>query len=465
MLYISKMVPTPDKSRFYAFGRVFSGTVSTGQKVRILGPNYVHGKKEDLYEKAIQRTVIMMGKYVESVQDVPAGNTVALIGIDQYLTKTGTIATDIDACTIRNMKYSVSPVVRCAVKPKKQQDLTRLIDGLKKLAKSDPLVVVQTDETGDNIIAASGELHMEICLKDLRDDYTGGLDFIASDPVVSYRETVTEKSSEICMSKSPNKHNRLYCSAQPLDEALAVEIENSKLTPKDDPKARSARLVKDYNWDKNDTEKIWCFGPETIGPNLLVDVTKGVQYMNEIRDSCESAFQWATREGALIEEPMRAVRINMHDVTLHADAIHRGAGQLIPTARRVYYACQMTGKPKFQEPIFLVEINAPQNACGGVYQCLNKRRGIIQSDEEQSGSTSHVIKAFLPVAESFGFSAHLRGMTGGQAFPQCVFDHWDYVNSDPYELGTKANEIVKQVRERKGLKAEVPALANYLDKL
>jgi elongation factor 2 len=140
MLYVSKMVPTTDKSRFFAFGRVFSGTVSTGQKVRIMGANFKPGKKEDLYEKAVQKTVLMMGRSVEYIPDVPCGNTVGLVGVDQYLMKTGTISDHPDAHTIRNMKYSVSPVVRVAVRAKNAQDLPKLVEGLKKLAKSDPLV-------------------------------------------------------------------------------------------------------------------------------------------------------------------------------------------------------------------------------------------------------------------------------------------------------------------------------------
>lgn len=143
--YISKMVPSADKGRFYAFGRIFSGTIASGQKVRIMGANFKPGKKDDMYEKNITRTVLMMGRTVESIPDVPCGNTVALSGVDQYLIKTGTIGSvDIpadQAYPIRSMKYSVSPVVRVAVKPKNPADLPKLVEGLKKLSKSDPLVV------------------------------------------------------------------------------------------------------------------------------------------------------------------------------------------------------------------------------------------------------------------------------------------------------------------------------------
>ena len=168
MMYVSKMVPTSDKGRFYAFGRVFSGKVATGQKVRIMGPNYLPGKKSDLWVKNVQRTVIMMGSKAEPVPDVPCGNTCALVGVDQYLIKTGTISDHDDAHNIRVLKFSVSPVVRVAVECKNSCDLPKLVEGLKRLSKSDPLVVISQDETGENIIAGAGELHLEICLNDLQ---------------------------------------------------------------------------------------------------------------------------------------------------------------------------------------------------------------------------------------------------------------------------------------------------------
>ena len=339
--FISKMVPTNDKGRFYAFGRVFSGIVESGQKVRIMGPNYVPGGKNDLNIKSIQRTVIMMGGKVESVPNVPCGNTVGLVGIDQYLMKQGTIATDEGAHNIRVMKYSVSPVVRVAVEVKNASDLPKLVEGLKKLSKSDPLVLCYTEESGEHIIAGCGELHVEICLKDLQEEYAK-CDLKIGDPVVTYKETVTAESDQMCLSKSPNKHNRLYVKAAPLTDELSDMIETEKLGPKTESKERSKILVEQFEWDKTDSTKIWCFGPDTNGPNMLVDVAKGVQFLNEIKDSMEAAFQWATKEGVLCSENMRGIRFNIHDVTLHTDAIHRGGGQIIPTARRVFYASELT---------------------------------------------------------------------------------------------------------------------------
>jgi elongation factor 2 len=465
MMYISKMVPTTDKGRFYAFGRVFSGIVRAGAKVRIMGPNYVPGKKDDLFVKPIQRTVLMMGPRVEPVEDCPCGNIIGLVGVDQFLLKSGTITTCEEAHNIRVMKFSVSPVVRVAVECKNPADLPKLVEGLKRLSKSDPCVQCYTADSGEHIVAGAGELHLEICLKDLAEDHCNGIELRTSDPVVSFRETVSELSSQQCLSKSPNKHNRIYMTAQPLESGLAEAIDNGEVNARDDFKIRARILAEKYNWDVGDARKIWCFGPDTSGPNLLVDVTKAVQYLNEIKDSVVAAFQWATKEGALCEENMRSIRFNVLDVVLHADAIHRGGAQLIPTARRVCYASQLTAEPRLMEPVYLCEIQAPEGAMGGIYSCLNRRRGQVVSEEQRPGTPMYNVKAYLPVLESFGFTADLRAHTAGQAFPQCVFDHWQVLPGDPMEHGSKPNTIVLDTRKRKGLSPEIPPLDRFLDKL
>lgn len=464
MLYVSKMVPTSDKGRFYAFGRIFSGTVRSGPKIRIQGPNYTPGKKEDLFIKSIQRTVLMMGRYIEPIEDCPAGNILGLVGVDQFLLKSGTLASSETAHNMRVMKFSVSPVVQVAVEVKNANDLPKLVEGLKRLSKSDPCVQSWIAESGEHIVAGAGELHLEICLKDLESDHAG-IPLKISDPVVGYRETVQAESSMTALSKSQNKHNRLYVTAQPLDDELSKEIEQGKITPRDDFKARARHLADDYGWDVTDARKIWCFGPETTGPNVLVDVTKGVQYLNEIKDSCVAAFQWATKEGVCAEESVRGVRYNILDVTLHPDAIHRGGGQLIPTTRRVCNAAALLATPGLQEPMYLVEIQCPDSGLGGIYSTLNKRRGQVFSEEPRVGTPMVTVKAYLPVNESFGFNGDLRQATGGQAFPQAVFDHWALMNGDASDKSGKLYELVKSIRVRKGLKEDVPDLYDYYDKL
>jgi len=165
--------------------------------------------------------------------------------------------------------------------------------------------------------------------------------------------------------------------AEPLDEDLTKAIEAGKIDSRDDFKARARLLADEYGWDVTDARKIWCFGPDTTGPNLLVDMTKGVQYLNEIKDSCVASFQWATKEGVTCEENMRGVRSNVIDVQvrfcisfqgsffielivqLHTDAIHRGGGQIIPTLRRATYAACLLAEPTLQEPVYLGESLTP----------------------------------------------------------------------------------------------------------
>jgi len=282
---------------------------------------------------------------------------------------------------------------------------------------------------------------------------------------VSYRETVSSKSSQVCLSKSPNKHNRLWVTAEPFQDGLAEAIEDGKVGPRDDPKKRARLLAEQFGWDLTEGRKIWAFGPETTGPNILLDNSKGVQYLNEIKDSFVAAFQWATKEGVLCDENMRACKFNLQDVQLHADAIHRGGGQIIPTARRVLYAAALTAEPRLMEPVYLVEIQCPETAMGGIYTTLNKRRGHVISEEARPGTPLYNVKAYLPVMESFGFTADLRSHTSGQAFPQCVFDHWQAIQGNPLEPTTKPGAIVLATRRRKGMTENVPPLSNYLDKL
>ena len=304
-----------------------------------------------------------MGRFIEPIDDVPAGNILGLVGVDQFLLKSGTLTTSETAHNLKVMKFSVSPVVRRTVEVKNANDLPKLVEGLKRLSKSDPCVLTQISESGEHIVAGAGELHLEICLKDLEEDHAG-IPLRIGDPVVSYRESVAGRSSITALSKSPNKHNRLYVVAEPLTEELSKDIESGKIGPRDDFKARARVLADDHGWDVTDARKIWCFGPETTGANLLIDQTKAVQYLNEIKDSFASGFQWASKEGPIAEEPMRSVRFNILDVTLHADAIHRGGGQIIPTARRVMYAAVLLADPSLLEPVFLVEIQCPEQAMG-----------------------------------------------------------------------------------------------------
>jgi elongation factor 2 len=281
------------------------------------------------------------------------------------------------------------------------------------------------------------------------------------------------------LSKSPNKHNRLFLKAEPMTEELNLAIEAQVVTPMQETKTRAKILDKKFGWDKTDAIKIWGFGPApeemgaAYGANVLVDQTKGVQYLNEIKESVNSGLLWAAKQGPICEENMRGIRFNLLDVKLHADSIHRGMGQIQPTARRVFFASTMTAECRLVEPIFKADIDAVPESQPGIMQALGACRGELVIAEEL-GQTL-VVQAYVPISETIGtspFATVLSQKTNGKASVSYSFDHWENIPSDPLEVEkktqkplTKAAEIMYAIRERKGLKVEPPLLADYLDKL
>jgi len=336
------------------------------------------------------------------------------------------------------------------------------------------LVRCSTNKTGQHIIAGAGELHLEICLKDLREDYMKGAAVRVSEPIVSFGETIDaktgydEKHPKIAVSKSPNKHNRLYMYAEPLTDEFVKAVDEDEITlPNQAEMKKFGRTLADeYGWDIGLARKIWTFGcPPDAKANVVVDATKGVQFLSEIKDHVVGAFMQVTTGGVLCDEVMRGIKFCITDVKLHADTIHRGAGQIMPCAKRVFSACQLSSSPKLLEPMFLLDITVPQSAQSGVFSTLNQNRGEIEKIEDRVGTPLSQIQAYLPVLESFGFTELLRKNTGGQAFPQMKFSHWKKVSGDPFSEGSAANKILMETRQRKGLKMTLPAFGDYYDKV
>ncbi|ETO14683.1 hypothetical protein RFI_22687 [Reticulomyxa filosa] len=242
------------------------------------------------------------------------------------------------------------------------------------------------------------------------------------------------------------------------EDIRTEEITNMKVFARD--------LEDKYLWNVGEARKVWTFGcpPDGIA-NVLVDLTKGVQYVHEIRDSVTAGFMHATRSGVLCDNPLRGVRFNLESVTLHSDAIHRGAGQIIPCAKRVCYACQLASGPRLMEPVYLVEIVAPPDVQGGVINTLHSRRAEIEQIQERPGTKLLVVQAQLPVMESFGFTTLLSQSTGGKAVFQMKFSQWKLMPGNPMEEGTYAYRVLLQTRKWKGLKEELPVFSDYCDKL
>lgn len=464
VMYISKMLPCIHSGRFLAFGRVFSGTARVGEKVTILGPNFIPGSKIDLFESSITGCELVLGRKKEQTSAIDCGNTGALVGIDKYLLKNGTVTTATNPSPIRAMRYSVSPVVRVAVQPVNPNDIKKVADGLRFLSKVDNLVSCTiNDTTGEMVVAGSGELHVSICLDDLEKFYAK-VPIKRSKPIVPYRETVTEEGTE-CKSKSANKHNKLFALAKPLNPDFVMACEQGLLTPTTDKLELAKIMVHEYGFDKKEVASLWSFGPSFENVNLFGDATESCNYMKEIKDSCIRAFEDICIGGVLADEPLQGVSFELKDATIHADNAHRGPSQIIPTMKRTLYGSQLLAKPRILEPYYLLEVSVVDQYLGSVFSVISSRKGKIVDQISSMTSPLQTIKAYIPVAQSFDLSEDLREKTSGNAFPNMVFDHWEELEGDPLAATPNpANKAVAAVRLRKGLKQEIPVLDAFMDK-
>ncbi|KAF7694703.1 Elongation factor 2 [Cucumispora dikerogammari] len=463
VMYVSKMIPF-GTGRFIAFGRVFSGVLRPGIKVRIQGQDYDHesvlagGNPNDLFHKSVQRVVVMMGRNINDISQCPAGNIIGLIGIDNELKKTGTIAT-VPCYNIKSMKFSVSPVVKYSIRPKNAVDLPKLKEGLLKLSKSDPLTVVGFEENGELTIAGAGELHLEISLNDLRNEYAG-CEILVDEPLVNYMEGISSAVEVVKMAKSANKHNKIYMTCEPLEESIIEGILEGSLVRKD-PNERAKMFREKLDMKGEWIKKLMFYGPDDKGANIVIDGTKAVSYLNEIKEFMRDGFRRVTAQGPLIGEEVRGVRFDLHDVALHADAIHRTGNQITAPMIAVIKGLIMAAKPILYEPVFNVEVNVSAEQLSGVTSTLSKRRGSAHEFDSQGART--VIRGVLPVRESFGFNADLLKATKGQANAILTFSHYAELPGDLDDEESVMALTVKAVRKRKGL-GDLKKADHYFDK-
>lgn len=458
MMYVSKMIPQND-GRFIAFGRVLSGSLTTGQRVHIQGPDFVPGSNNDYAVKNIQRIILMMGRNNFDIPYCPAGNIVGLVGIDQVLKKTGTISSEAGASNIKTMKFSVSPVVKYAVRPTNSVDLLKFKEGLIRLAKSDPLCLVETTESGEMSVAGAGELHLEICINDLKDYANCGVTF--GEPMINYLESVSNVV-ECKMSKSANKHNRITMSIEPIEGEMLINLENGSLVNKD-PKERSQKFQEVLGIKEDWVKKIMFYAPLDKGSNIMVDDTKGVAHLHEIKDHMKAAMELVAKSGPLIGEPLRGVRFNLDDCVLHADAIHRTSPQIMPPTMRVCQGLILAAEPVLYEPIFLVEIYVPMDQIGVINQVISSRRGRMLTVESTTGPRMQY-KGYLPVRESFGFNHVLMEKTGGSVSTSMSLDHYEKLPGSINDKNSILYETVMKIRESKNMTGSLSP-EGYFDKL
>jgi elongation factor 2 len=379
-----------------------------------------------------------MGAFREPVEKITAGNIAALLGLESGRageTLVDSAHKDVMA-PFERIKYVSEPVITIAVEPKHPKDLPRLVDAMNRLSIEDPnLLTTINRETGEYLLMGMGELHLEIAVKFLR-DYGGGLEIVTSKPLVIYRESVAGKGV-IAMAKSPNKHNKFWVQVEPLEEEVIDLIDKGAVNEETGRKQAG---------------NLWAVDEHR---NVLMDMTKGVQCPQEAREMIIAGFRWACRAGPLCEEPLRGVKVKLMDVQLHGDSAYRGQAQIMPAVRRAILGSFLTAKPVLLEPVYRIDVSVPAQWIGECTNMIVRKRGRILASEHKG--VLAMIAGYIPVAETLGLSAEMRSATSGRAFWQCSFDHWEKV---PENI---AAEVIRQIRERKGLPPETPTPDIFID--
>ncbi|KAL4883611.1 P-loop containing nucleoside triphosphate hydrolase protein [Aspergillus karnatakaensis] len=482
VVIVTKLLASADASRFNALGRIMSGTARPGLQVRVLGEGYTPDDEEDMVNATISDTWIAETRYNIPTSGVTAGNLVLLGGVDNSIVKTATlVSTKFDdaeeAHIFKPIRHMTESVFKVAVEPVNPSELPKMLEGLRKVNKSYPLISTKVEESGEHIVLGTGELYMDCVLHDLRRLFSE-MEIKVSDPVTRFCETVVETSAIMCYSITPNKLNKITMIAEPLDDGIAEDIESGKVSIKD-PIRKVARFFEErHDWDKLAARSIWAFGPDEMGPNILQDDTLPSQVdkklLGSVRDSITQGFSWGTREGPLCEEPIRNVKFRLTDISLTDQAIYRGGGQIIPTARRALYSSFLMASPRLMEPIYSCSMTGPADAVASVYTVLSRRRGHVLSDGPIAGTPLYSVRGLIPVIDSFGFETDLRIHTQGQASVSLAFDKWSVVPGDPLDRDVKlkplemapamatARDFVLKTRRRKGL-AEDVTVSKFLE--
>tara|TARA_Y100000310_G_scaffold343181_1_gene449666 strand:+ start:2002 stop:4191 length:2190 start_codon:yes stop_codon:yes gene_type:complete len=426
---VTKVVVDPQAGEIAA-GRLFSGTMRKGEQV------YLNQAK---MPSRVQQVFIYNGAKREIVDNVPSGNIIGIAGCKAAIPGE-TITSGGPAEPFEKITHVFDPVVSKAIEAKKPSDLPKLIEVLRQVQKEDPTVQIEiNEETGEHLMHGMGELHLEVIENRIKSEK--GVEVKTSPPIVVYREAVTKESAE-AEGKSPNKHNRLYFVAEPLDEEAAAAIRDSKINPgryKKKDNDMVAVLRDECGWDTKEASNVRGI----FEGNMFIDGTRGIVQINEIMELVLDMFQDVMKAGPLAKEPCVNMKITLMDCKLHEDAIHRGPSQMYPAVRDGIRGAVMGAGPVLYEPLQMTRIEAPDSYVGEVSKLISSRRGQLQ-DMQQEGELN-IVTALLPVGELFGWSNDLRSATGGRGTSSLISQRFEKL---PMELQA---DVRKKIVQRKGL--------------
>jgi len=422
-----------------AIGRLFSGTIKDGQTINII---------DEKREGRVQSVNFFMGNQREQVGELGAGNIPALLGLTDC--RAGNTLSSVKGIQMfEGVKYVSEPVVQIAIEPKHPKDLPKLVEFLQQLTIEDPNLIVKIDqESGETIIAGMGVLHLDVAVHRIQD---AKLEIITSEPLINYRETVTG-SCEPIMSKSPNRHNKIFMKVESLEPEVANMLRTGEIS---DMKSKEfvADKLKEVGWDRDTIKRIMKL--DSRG-NILINGTKGVQFVQESTDSINTGFEEVMKEGPLCREQMRGCKFIFTHFVPHEDTAHRGLSQLGPASRRACMGALLTAGTTVLEPTLAIEVRVPTDLVGNVSTVINGRRGKVL-DMSQKGAASIVIGE-IPASETFTLSEAMRGQTAGRATWNTSFKAWTQVPKSLFQTA------IEDIRKRKGLAPDPPHISDFIDK-
>jgi elongation factor 2 len=427
-------------SGLVAIGRVFSGTVEKGKLVDLISSHQ---------KGTIQQVYMSMAADREIIDQVPAGNIAAMSGLPSIHVGETVAEVGVQTHAFEGLKYVSDPVVTVAVEPADVKDLPLFDKVMHKLTTEDPnLHFLINKESGEYLLSGMGELHLEITAYRMQE---AGLKVKTSKPIVIYRETIShDYKGPAIMGKSPNKHNKLWVIIEKLPDDIIEAIRSGKISEMQTRDERQ-KILKGFGWSTEDARSVVAIE----GNNLLVNRIKGRQYVDEIMDHVKSGFREAVFTSVLAKEPAYGLKVNLEDVTVHEDPVHRGPAQILPMTWRPIWCAFLLSDPKLLEPLISFECKVPNEFVSNVIAIVQKRRGKILdmiNEEEMI-----VVKAEMPVSESFGLAEELRSSTQGRAFWATQFSRWSVV---PEQMQA---EIIKQIRERRGLSSTPPKAEEFFE--
>jgi len=424
---ITRIVIDPRSGKEISAGRLYSGTIVNGMEV------YCNNAKK--YSR-IQQVLVYNGIKPEQLESVPAGNVLAISGLNVDVGETITLKPQ---TAFEEIKHLFQPVITKSIEVTKMMDLPKLIEVLRKVAKEDPSIKVEINEqTGESLISGMGELHLEIIEGRIKSEK--GLEIKTGQPIVVYREAVTKESGTE-EGRSPNKHNGFFLKVEPLEEEIFKAIESGEIH-EGRLKKRNEEMAKklmEIGWSGDEVRSL----RDVYKGNIFMDETKGEVHIGEVIEMVLDAFEMVMDQGPLAREPCTKMKVSLMDIKLHEDAIHRGPAQVYPAVREAVKEAMRTGGAALLEPIQIHLIEVPESFMGAVTKLVGGKRGQMLDMTNENGSAQ--IKVKLPVAEMIGWSSDLRSATEGRGVSSLVDQLFERI---PQSLQA---DVIRKIRTRKGL--------------